>query len=134
GNTLQREQFRKARIGIAVVCRMKSTRLPKKAILKIGDLPSVEYCLRNVLKLENVDKVVLATSTNQADAILEGYTYIDDVGFYKGDPEDVMQRVLDVAKKYDLDIICRLTADMPLVSNEIFQESLTSHFNEGADY
>ncbi|HUH18903.1 cytidylyltransferase domain-containing protein [Albibacterium sp.] len=134
GKTLLKEDFKKAKIGIVVVCRMKSTRLPKKALLKIGNLTSVEYCIKNVLKLENVDKVVLATSVLPDDEILKDYTYSNDVGFYQGDPEDVMQRVLDVAKIYDFDLVCRVTADMPLISNEIFNCSLKSHFKSSADY
>jgi spore coat polysaccharide biosynthesis protein SpsF (cytidylyltransferase family) len=113
---------------------MKSTRLPKKALRKIGTLTSVEYCLNNVLKLKNVDKVILATSTHPDDGVLAEHTFSDKIEFYRGDPEDVMQRIVDVVNLYNLDIVSRVTADMPFVPDEIYQMGLNSHFENGADY
>jgi spore coat polysaccharide biosynthesis protein SpsF (cytidylyltransferase family) len=135
GKVLVNEDFRKAKIGVVVVCRMKSTRLPGKALLKIGTLTSVEYCIKNVLKLEDVNTVILATSTHPDDEALKNYTYSKEVEFYRGDPIDVMQRMVDVVEKYDLDIVSRVTADMLFIPHEIYQEGLKMHFlNGGTDY
>ena len=132
--TFQAEDFKKATIGTIIACRLKSTRLTSKALLKIGELTSVEYCIKNCLKLEQVNYTILATSTVEQDAPLENYTYRPDVKFFRGHPDDVIQRYLGVAEKYNLDVIIRVTADMPFVSNEILQILLQSHFETGADY
>lgn len=129
-----REDFKKATIGAVVACRMKSTRLPRKAILKIGKLTSIELCLKNVLKFENVNSTVLATSIIEEDSILKDYTYRSDVIFYQGDPDDVVQRFLDVTEELNIDIVIRLTGDNPYLSNEVLQILLKSHFETGADY
>ncbi len=134
GDTLEAIDFKRANIAIIVACRMKSSRLPEKAILPIGDLPSVEVCLKNALSVENVNQVILATSDVEQDAVLEEYTYHDDVIFHKGHPEDVIERYLDVAEPRDVDVIVRITADCPYVSNEVIQHNLKAHFAAGADY
>lgn len=132
--TLTETDFRQAKVGAIVACRMKSSRLEEKALLKIGDLTSVAFCLRNTLKFKNVDKVILATSTENQDEVLAQHTYNEDIGFYRGDPEDVMQRYIDVCDEYHLDIVVRITADMPFVDNEICAFLMAEHFTSGADY
>jgi len=134
GNTLRFEDFKKAKIGIAVVCRMNSKRLHQKALQKIGSLTTIEYCIKNVLKLENVNDVVLATSDHPNDEILENYKFNKKVHFFQGDQEDVMNRLLIVSNKLELDIICRVTADNPFTANELFQELLDEHFSNGYDH
>jgi len=133
-DTLRADDFKPAKVGVIVACRMKSSRLKEKALLPIGDLPSVEFCLRNALKFKGVDKVILATSTEAQDEILKEHTFDSKVGFYQGHPEDVMQRYIDVCETYDLDVVVRITADMPFVEDEICSFLLEEHFKSGAEY
>jgi spore coat polysaccharide biosynthesis protein SpsF (cytidylyltransferase family) len=133
-DTLRADDFKPAKVGVIVACRMKSSRLKEKALLPIGDLPSVEFCLRNALKFKGIQKVILATSTEAQDQILKQHTFDSTVGFYQGHPEDVMQRYIDVCEAYDLDVVVRVTADMPFVDNEVCEFLLNEHFSSGADY
>lgn len=134
GSVLEKSDFREARIAAIIACRLKSSRLPKKALLNIGDISSVELCIKNTLRFENIHDVILATSTEVEDEALKDYTYKSEVIFHKGDPEDVIQRYLDIINKLSIDVIVRITADMPYVSNDILQILLASHFASGADY
>ena len=133
-DTLRAEDFKPAKVGVIVACRMKSSRLKEKALLHIGDLPSVEFCLRNALKFKGIHKVILASSTEDQDQILAKHTFDSKVGFYQGHPEDVMQRYIDVCEAYDLDVVVRITADMPFVDDEICSFLLDAHFKSGAEY
>lgn len=134
GETLEKEDFKKANIAVIIACRLKSTRLKDKALLKIGGLTSVEYCIKNACKLSNVNHIVLATSDLPADEILKDYTYSENVIFHKGHPEDVIQRYLDVINQLKIDVVIRVTADMPFIDNEICAILLKEHFESGADY
>lgn len=128
------KDFKKAKIAVIVAVRMKSSRLKNKAILPIQGIPSVERCLENCLKFRFVDEVILATSTLKEDQILKDYTLGGKVKFWQGDPEDVISRYLGACKKYNIDIVIRLTGDCPVVSPEISELLLKSHFEQGADY
>jgi spore coat polysaccharide biosynthesis protein SpsF (cytidylyltransferase family)/sialic acid synthase SpsE len=134
GEVLHIDDFKKANIATIIACRLKSTRLPKKALLPIGELTSIELCIKNCLRFENVNHTILATSDLEEDAELEKFTYRNDVIFHKGDPEDVIRRYLDIAKKLLIDVIIRVTGDCPYVSKEIGQYLLKRHFTSGADY
>jgi len=133
-DTFNEKDFKKAKIATIIACRLKSSRLPKKAILPIGNISSIEMCIKNALKFENVDYTILATSDNEQDAELENYIYSDDVIFHKGDPDNVVKRYLDIVEKLDIDVIVRMTGDCPYISKEIFELLLESHFKNGADY
>jgi spore coat polysaccharide biosynthesis protein SpsF (cytidylyltransferase family)/sialic acid synthase SpsE len=133
-DTLCKEDFKKANIAAIIACRLKSTRLPKKALLNIGALSSIELCIKNTLKFNHLNHVVLATSTIDQDAELEDYTYSDNVIFHQGHPDDVIERYLDVIDDFKIDIFVRLTGDNAFISSEIFDYLLKSHFDNGADY
>lgn len=134
GETLNTIDFKKATIATIIACRLKSSRLPKKALLKIGELSSVEYCISNCMKFKNTNHTILATSTLESDSDLKNHTFSDQVIFHRGDPEDVIQRYLDICEELKIDVFVRVTADMPFVDDEICQTLLKSHFLEGADY
>lgn len=126
--------YKKATIATIIACRLKSSRLPKKALAKIGNLSSVEYCIRQALQFQGVNYTVLATSDLPDDDELKHYTYHPQVIFHKGHPEDVMKRYLDIINEKEIDVFIRVTADMPFISDQILQILLKSHFETGADY
>lgn len=134
GDSLFLTDFKKANIAVIIAGRLKSTRLKEKALLKIGDLSSVEFCIRNACKFKNVNNVILATSDLDSDLPLKNHTYNESVIFHQGDADDVIQRYLDITKKLNIDVVIRVTADCPFIDDEICQVLLKSHFESGADY
>jgi N,N'-diacetyllegionaminate synthase len=134
GETILQEDYKRAVISTIIACRLKSTRLPKKALLPIGSISSVERCIKSCLEFKNVNHTILATSTLDEDGGLVNYTYRPSVIIHKGDPDDVIRRYLGIAEILRTDVIIRITADMPFVSNEIVEKALQAHFESGADY
>jgi len=132
--TIFKEDLKKSTIATIIAVRLKSSRLESKALKKIGDLTSIEYCVKNALKFENINHTIIATSNLESDAGLQNHTYRDNVIFHKGDPDDVIKRYLDIIRDLKIDIIVRVTGDMPFISNDILQILLKSHFETGADY
>ena len=131
---LTADDFRSARVGVIVACRLKSSRLKEKALEPIHGIPSIQRCLSNCLAIQGVDEVVLATSDLPDDDRLEEQVLDRSVTFWRGDAEDVIARYLGACEKYDIDIIVRVTADCPVVSSDIDALLLASHFKAGADY
>lgn len=130
----RREHFRPARVAALVAGRMKSTRLPRKAILPVAGKSSVERCLENCLLMTDVDLTVLATSTHESDAVLAGHTLGGKVGFWRGEEEDVIRRYLGAADHFGIDVIVRVTADCLTMSPEVTSLLLDAHFRSGADF
>lgn len=134
GKTITKNDLKKARIGVIIACRMKSTRLKHKATLPIAGLSSIERCINNAKKIKSADEIILATSTLPEDQVLKKYALKNKIKFFAGDPEDVMLRYLGVAEKYNLDVIIRITGDCPVVSYEMAEYLLKKHFERGNDY
>lgn len=132
--SLKRSDFKPARVAVIVAARMKSSRLPRKALLPIAGRASVERCLEQCLAIRGAEQVILATSTLAEDAVLKDYCCGGKVKFWVGDPEDVITRYLGACDTFGVDIVIRVTADNPLVSPEILEILLESHFVTGADY
>jgi spore coat polysaccharide biosynthesis protein SpsF (cytidylyltransferase family) len=134
GETFKREYFKKAVIAVVIAGRLKSSRLKRKALLPIGEITSVEKCIQSCLKLPDTSYTILATSIDEEDSELEHFTYSPQVIFHTGHPDDVIQRYLDIVNKLNIDIIYRVTADMPYVSEKVAEILLRKHFLQGADY
>lgn len=116
-----------------VPCRLKSSRLPEKAIRPIYGITSIERCLINAMAIPGIDKVILATSTNEEDDALEGYTLGGKVEVTRGSENDVLSRFLPSIDKYEPDHIIRITGDCPLVSAELGSCLIQSHKDLNAD-
>ena len=100
--------------GIIVFSRMKSKRLPGKALMKIGGVPLVERVIRRA-QLTGF-KLVLATSNTKADNALEDLADSLNVNCYRGSEENVLERAYKAAIKNDLKVFARLCGDRPLFS------------------
>lgn len=121
------------KVTIAVVARLKSTRLKKKALLPINGVESIKRCLLNCLAAEKADHVVLATSYLEDDAPLANFDLNGRVQVIKGDPENVAYRILEAAKTTEANIVLRVTGDCPAVSPEIIDYLIDQHLQHGAD-
>jgi len=131
---ITKQDVRKAVAGVVVVCRLNSKRLPRKAVLDLNGVPAIERCLLNTLAGKLSKVTILATSTSQEDKELEKYTLDDRVKFFQGSPDDPAARMLEAAELHGIDFIVRVTGDSPLISYELTDYLLESHFKTGADY
>lgn len=134
GTPLTKEVIEPPKVVIIVLCRLKSTRLPLKAILPIHGIPSIERCLINALAIPGGHQVILATSDVAQDDPLEKFDLGGKVKIFRGDPENTADRILQAAKQENANIVMRITGDCPVVSPEINNYLLEQHLKSGADY
>ena len=53
---------------------------------------------------------------------------------HRGDDNDVLSRFVEVSKKFNADIIVRLTGDCPLSDPEIIDDAIKMIINTNSDY
>jgi N,N'-diacetyllegionaminate synthase len=127
--------FKRSNIGVLIACRLKSSRLHRKALIKVANKHLITHCIENCLKSKIIQKVVLATSNKRDDDELTKIKINSPYyKIYRGSADDVIKRYIDCAKKNKLDTIVRVTGDCPLISSEIIDIILKKHFEAGADY
>lgn len=134
GEAVTANDIRKPKIVIAVICRLKSTRLKRKALAPIAGIPSALRCLRRCTQARRADEVFLATSHLKDDDDLLPIATEANVGVVRGDPESVLGRLLQVADESHADIVVRVTGDCPVISPEVLDYLIERHLNTNAEF
>ena len=97
-----------------VQARMGSTRLPGKVLSDVGGVPMLRRLLDRLKSTECIDEIVVATTTNSEDDVLEDWLLSAGVPCFRGDSENVLARFVGATEGREVDLVLRITADDPL--------------------
>jgi spore coat polysaccharide biosynthesis protein SpsF len=101
-------------VGI-IQARMGSTRLPGKVLRDLAGEPMLSRVVERTRRARSLDEIVVATSHLQADDRIESLCCERGWAFYRGSERDVLSRYYEAAKKFEADIVVRVTSDCPLI-------------------
>lgn len=109
---------------------MSSNRLPGKSLAKIGENPLLWYVIKRMelIKLP----VVVCTSTHSSDNILCDYLQTQEIPFFRGSLNNVLDRYIKTAQKFEFENIIRVTGDNPFVDFGYLKQVL--HFFKKYSY
>ena len=110
-----------------ITARLKSKRLPKKVLLKVLGKPLIVHMINRIKYAKNIDKIIICTSTNVQDDPLEEIANQEKINCYRGSEDDVLQRLLDAAKKFNLNHFANMTADVPMIDPFLIDEFIESN-------
>jgi len=112
-------------IGLITV-RTTSSRLPQKALIQIGNRRLVENVIdRAKLSLKNgLSNVVVCTSTDPSDDILEKIAKEEGVDCFRGSLRDKIERWLGAAEKFGADYIITIDGDDPFCDPELIKAAI----------
>jgi spore coat polysaccharide biosynthesis protein SpsF len=110
----------KAVLGI-VQARMSSTRLPGKSLADVGGEPMLLLLLKRLQRARELDRIVVATTTERIDDQIERFASERACDVYRGPRDDVLRRFLDAAKGHT-GPVARLTGDCPLIDPAVVDE------------
>lgn len=121
------------KIGFLITARLKSTRLPKKLILKLNGREVIRHMMDR-LKLSSVlDSIIICTSNNPQDEPLIKIAVDEGIGYFPGDEDDVILRLYKASTEFGLDYAINITADCPLVSIEYIEKIVEKYKETNAD-
>jgi len=103
------------RTGILLNARLKSQRLPEKAILPIKGRPMICHMIERLKLTQSIDEIILCTTLLAEDDRLEQLAEQENVACFRGHPEDVLVRLRDAACKHELDVVLNCGGDNPFV-------------------
>ena len=122
------------RTGFLITARMKSTRLPLKLTMKILDREVIRWMIDRLKLNDRLDEIIICTSTNPQDDILEKIALDENIKVFRGSEEDVIQRLYNASIENKLDYALNITADCPLVSNEYIKKIINKYIDTDADF
>lgn len=101
---------------------MTSSRLPGKVMMEVDDRSMLEYHLKRLDSLRA--KVVVATSVNAADDVIEKWCQQRNISVYRGDELDVLERFYNTHRVFGGEVIVRVTSDCPLIDSTLILNGL----------
>lgn len=107
------------RVLAIVQARLRSTRLPGKALLDIAGRPMLAHVLARAAAISNVGATVLATTVNREDDALEELARSMRLPCIRGSTNDVLDRFHSAALGYPAEAIVRISADCPLIDPDV---------------
>lgn len=105
--------------GFIITGRMKSTRLKEKLVLKLLDREVIAWMIDRAKLHFDPKDIVIATSINPQDTILEEIAFREGISVFRGDEEDVVERLYLAAKENGFDFFINITADCPLFGFDV---------------
>jgi spore coat polysaccharide biosynthesis protein SpsF len=117
-----------------IQARMGSTRLPGKVLLKLGKKTILEHVVERAQRSEYIKDIVVATSNDKSDDKIVKLCRENNFNYFRGSLQDVLDRYYQVAKKFEVDHICRLTSDCPFIDPEIIDQVARIYLNNKYDY
>ena len=111
---------------IAIIqARCNSRRFKNKVLSNFIKKPIIQHVVDNVKKSKKITKVIVATSKNKSDDKLAQFLREKKINFYRGSHLNVAKRLLDVAKKNNVNFFTRISADSPLINPRIIDSVIS---------
>jgi spore coat polysaccharide biosynthesis protein SpsF len=114
--------------------RLGSTRLPGKVLLPLLGKPVMQHVYERILHCNNIDRVIVATSTESKDDPIVSLFEEMDVPVFRGSETDPLDRYYHAATHYGLSHVVRVMADCPLVDPQVVDEIIKMYFDGGYDF
>ena len=122
-------------LGIIIQARTGSTRLPNKMILPFYEGKGILETILMRLKNGKLDvPIVLATTTQPSDDILEEIGKRQNVFVFRGSSENVLDRFINATESHKFSKIIRICADNPFLDIEALKFQINSFEKSNVDY
>lgn len=99
--------------------RSGSQRLPRKILMPVEGEPMMARVIERLRRARSLSEVVVATTTDSDDDAVEELSATRGWNCFRGSHHDVLDRYYQAAKKYQADVVVRITCDCPLIEPEV---------------
>lgn len=114
--------------------RTGSTRLPGKVLMEINQVPLLKIHLDRLKKSRKIDKIIVATTVNQEDDIIEKLCAEWGYNVFRGSESDVLDRFYQVLKNIKPNWVVRVTSDCPLIDPKLIDDVISFAQKKDIDY
>lgn len=118
--------------GAIIQARQNSSRLPGKMVKNLLGRPLILRVTEQVSYSDMLDNIVVATSDGTNDDQLSDLCLKNGVKLFRGDLDNVLERFIHAAEKFEIDVIIRITGDNPL-TDPLMIDQLIERYNRKPD-
>ena len=119
------------KITAVIVARLKSKRLPNKALKLINKKTTLDHLIQRSLS-KQIDNIILATTKNIEDKKICDIAKLNKIPFYRV-MKNVLNRMSSI-KKLKSDIVIRVTGDDILIDPNYLDKLINFHLKNNLEY
>jgi len=112
------------RTGAVILARWSSSRFYGKALAKVAGKPLIDHVIDRARRIRRIDDLVLATSTDAADNRIAERAVARGVSVFRGDLNNVANRVLSCARCRGWTHFARINGDCPLIDPALIDKAI----------
>lgn len=113
---------------------MGSERLPGRPSMPLARAPLIVRQIERMARSRRVDRLVVSTTTDPADDVLEAVVRREAIAVHRGPPQDELARLAGALEAYPADHVARVGDDSPLIDPDLIDATLDLHLAENADH
>lgn len=122
------------KVNAIIQARCGSTRFPNKVFADIDGEPLIWHVVNRLSYTKKIDEIIIATTVNEKDDKIEKWCSNNDIGCYRGDENDVLNRYYCASQEFPSDIIVRITADDPFKEPDVIDRVINKLIDGQYDY
>lgn len=115
-----------------VQARTGSTRLPNKILRPLAGKPLLVRMVERVAAAALAGTVVVATTAESSDDIIEALCREANFEYYRGDADDLLDRHYQAGRLFEADVVVKIPSDCPLIDPRVIDRVL-GHYLENPD-
>lgn len=122
------------KVNAIIQARCGSSRFPNKVFALIDGKPLIWHVVNRLKYAETINDIIVATTDNPLDDKIEEWCKANNVKYFRGSEDDVLNRYYSASKEFPSDFIVRITADDPFKEPTIIDKVVKTLVSEKLDY
>jgi len=102
--------------------RMQASRLPGKVLLPVLGRPLLSVNIERIRRARTVDRLIVATSEAVEDDAIAALCRDEGVAVFRGSEADVLDRIYQCARRFELVAFAKFCADNPLIDPAVIDQ------------
>ncbi|HZS74966.1 MAG TPA: NTP transferase domain-containing protein [Candidatus Nitrosotalea sp.] len=119
---------------IFIPIRLRSSRLPNKAMKEINGKPIIKYLIERLQKSSMIRNIVVCTTIHESDNKLVEFLKNEKIKVFRGSEKDILDRFLNAAKEYHTEFLIAVDGDDIYADPSYVDDLVREYQRTKADY
>ncbi len=119
---------------IIIQGRLDSKRFPQKILKKIDNRTVLQFLIDSLLDYFDKKEIIIATTEKKSDKKICKIAQNNDLKYFCGSENNLLNRYLKCSKKYKIKNIIRVTSDCPLADPRLIKKMYNFFIKKKLDY